>query len=198
MKKLLKYWYIIVLALVLSLSAALGLIFMRQDAWMPVEEEEKDPVNLEEGDSESFREWRFRANELESLQLKLDARAADLDAREKSFASLQGQIESERAELIRIRKSLEELRDSIEKNYITIEAQELSNIQRLALIYSEVKPDAAIKVFEALDDEEIVKILSLMSTESSARVLGEMGASDNPKLLQRASRITSDLRKVKQ
>ena len=166
---------------------------------MPVEEEETgEPVNLEEGDSESFREWRFQANGLEDLRLKFDARESELNAKEKSLELLRSQIASERTELESLRKSLIELRDLIEKDYISIEAQELNNLERLASIYSEVRAEAAIKVFDGMEDEEVVKILSLMPTESAARVLGQMGASDDPEILKRAARLTSDLRKVKE
>jgi len=199
MKQLIKYWYILVLAFILSLLAAFGLIFLRQEAWMPPEQEEaSEPIKLEEGDSDSFREWRFQMNELEDLRLKFDARESELNAKEKSLELLRSQIASERAELETLRDSLEELRDQIERDFISIEAQELTNLQSLASIYSEVRPEAAVKVFEGLEDVEVVKILSLMPTESSARVLGQMGASDDQETLQRAAKITSDLRKVKQ
>lgn len=198
MKKLIKYWYILALAFILSLLTAVGLIFLRKDAWMPVEQDPENPVVLEEGDSKSFREWRFQANKLEDLQLKLDARQADLDARATSLEQLRSQIATERTELTAMRESLTELRQSIEADYISIEAQELTNLEQLASIYSEVSPEAAVKVFQGLDDETVVKILSLMSSEASARVLGVMGESPDNKVLQRASKLTSDLRKVTQ
>lgn len=156
------------------------------------------PIKLEEGESESFKEWRFRANEIEDIKLKLDARESELATREKSFELLQAQIENERSELINMRKQMEDLRASIEQDYIIIKAEELSNLQRLASIYSEVKAEATVNVFEGLEDAEVVKILSLMPTESSARVLGQMGSSDDSGILKRASKLTSDLRKVKE
>lgn len=198
MKTILKYWYLIVLAFILSLGSATGLIYLRKDSWVPPEPQGEAPIALEEGDSRSFREWRFRANQLEGLKLQLDARQADLAREEKTMDLLRSQIETERAELIKIRTSLEELRAAIEADYISIAAQELANLQRLASIYSEVAAEATVKVFEGLEDETVVKILSLMQAESSARILGTMGESADPETLKRAAKFTADLRKVKQ
>lgn len=194
-----KYWYILILAFFLSLATAVGLIFMRMDAWMPVEDEtDEAPVVLEEGDSRSFREWRFDANRLEDIHLQLEARQADLDSQEQSLESLRAQIATERSELLALRDSLTQLRQSMDANFITIQEQERANLRRLSTIYSEVNPAAAVKVFEELDDETVVKILSLMPTESSARVLGAMGDSTDVSVLKRAAKLTSDLRKVRE
>lgn len=197
MNTLIKYWYVLALAFFLSLLTAVGLIFMRQDIWMPVEDTGEEEIVLAEGDSRSFREWRFQVNNLEDLQLQLEAREADLDSREQSLELLRAHIQTEREELVSMRDSLNQLRRSIEQDFITIEEDERANLRRLASIYSEVSPAAAVKVFEGLDDETVVKILSLMPTESSARVLGVMGDSNEPRVLERAARLTSDLRKVR-
>jgi flagellar motility protein MotE (MotC chaperone) len=198
MKTILKYWYLILLAFIMSLGSSLGLIYLRQDSWVPPEPEGEAPIVLEEGDSRSFREWRFRANHLEDLKLKLDAQQADLGREEKTLTLLRSQIETERVELVKMRKLLEGLRSEIEADYISIAAQELANLQRLASIYAEVGAEATVKVFEGLEDETVVKILSLMQTESSARILGAMGESTDPETLKRAAKFTADLRKVKQ
>ena len=198
MKTILKYWYLILLAFIMSLGSALGVIYLRKDSWVPPEPKGEAPIALEEGDSRSFREWRFRANQLEDLKLKLDSRQADLGREETTLNLLRSQIETERGELVKMRKALEGLRSEIEANYITIAAQELVNLQRLASIYSEVGAEASVKVFGGLEDETVVKILSLMQTESSARILGEMGESTDPETLKRAAKVTADLRKVKQ
>ena len=198
MKTILKYWYLILLAFIMSLGSALGVIYLRNDSWVPPEPKGEAPIALEEGDSRSFREWRFRANQLEDLKLKLDSRQGDLDREETTLNLLRSQIETERGELVKMRKALEGLRSEIEANYITIAAQELVNLQRLASIYSEVGAEASVKVFGGLEDETVVKILSLMQTESSARILGEMGESTDPETLKRAAKVTADLRKVKQ
>ncbi|MCH8473738.1 MAG: hypothetical protein LAT55_00740 [Opitutales bacterium] len=198
MNTLIKYWYILAMAFVLSLLTGVGLVLIRQDTWMPEETEPEEHIALEEGDSSSFREWNFEANKLEDLQLKLDARQADLDAREESLELLRAQIQTEHNELISLRESLDDMRRSMEQDFITIEEDERTNLRRLASIYSEVSPAAAVKVFNGLDDETIVKILSLMPTESSARVLGVMGDSNDQQILERAARLTSDLRKVRE
>ena len=207
MKTILKYWYLIVLAFIISLGSSIGLIYLRKDSWVPPKpkEVEEAPVVLAEGDSKSFREWRFQANQLEDLKLKLDARQADLVREEKTLELLRSQVETERIELIKVRIDLEGLRDEIEANYasfeadyISIAAQELVNLQRLASIYAEVSAEATVKIFEGLEDEIVVKILSLMQAESSARILGAMGESSDPKTLRRAATVTASLRKVKQ
>ena len=110
-------------------------------------EVESPVVLLEDGDSRSFREWRFQADELEALKLKLDARAADLAREEKILNAMRAQIESERGELVKMRTALEDLRAELEQDYITIAAQELVNLQRLASICSEVGAESECEGF---------------------------------------------------
>jgi flagellar motility protein MotE (MotC chaperone) len=197
MIKILQYWYFLVLAFFLSLAAAVGLIFMRKDAWVPVEQNEEEVIILEKGDSRSFREWRFGLNSLENIQVQMDARRAEADTRDHTLELLRAQIASERSELLAMRESLLQLRKSIEADFIMIQEQERANLQQLASIYAEVNAAAAVKVFEGLDDETVVKILSLMPAESSARVLGAMGASTDNRTLKRAAQLTSQLTKVR-
>jgi len=197
MGNLLKYWYIVVIAFIASFMSAVGLIYLRQDQWLPPEGEAEPAIDLSEGDSASFQEWNFRANELEEIKLKLDSRKSGLDSRSTSLDARQAQIENERAELIKLRQSLVALSESIEQDFIAIDVNELANLQQLATIYSEVKAAATINVFKSLDNAVVVKILSLMSSESSARILGEMGQSTDDMTLKRAAELTNDFRKIK-
>lgn len=197
MKSLFKYWYLLLLAFIVSLLTAFVSIYLRQAEWMPEPVVEEQP-ELEAGDSVSFREWHFSANELEDLRVKLEARDAAIDQRQQGLEVLSQQVEDERAELLALRSKLEELRNAIQAEYIEIEANEQQNLKQLADIYSAVKAEAAIKVFDGLDDIMVVKILSLMSSESSAKILGKMGESAaDSKQLKRAAQITKGLRRVK-
>lgn len=197
MKSLFKYWYLLLLAFLVSLSTAFVSIYLRKAEWMPEPVVEELP-ELEEGDSVSFREWHFSANEIEDLRVKLEARDAEIDQRQQGLEVLSQQIEDERSELLSLRSKLEELRDAIQSEYIEIEEKELKNLKQLAEIYSAVKAEAAIKVFDGLEDTMVVKILSLMPSESSAKILGKMGESAaDSKQLKRAAQITKGLRRVK-
>jgi len=196
MKSLFRYWYLLVLALVLSLLCATGLVLLRKDAWAPAAEEEAE-IPLEDGETPSFREWKFSAAELEDMQIKFEAERSALDTREEELERLEAQVSSERADLLKLRAELVALREEIEKDYIAIGENERANLRDLASMYAEMKAPAAVKVLGEMEIKSVVKILTLMPSDASARILGTMAESGDTEAVKRAAEITEAIRKVK-
>lgn len=89
------------------------------------------------------------------------------------------------------------MRQSIQQEFIIIEQGEQRNLQNLAAIYAEMKAPAAMRVLAEMDLNVVVKILSLMPEDSSARILGTMAESPDEDLVRRAARISDGMRRLR-
>ena len=200
MADILKHWQIFALALVLSLASAVGMIVLRKDSWMPPSKPIKKAEAISEAGaaaSDSFREWEFTAAELEDMRLQLEAEKEELNKREDELNRLQGQVRSEVADLNSLRKELEALREEIQKDIIVIDENERQNLRSLSSLYAEMKAPAAVKVLGELDIETVVKILSLMPADASARILGALADLPGDRSTEKAAEITEAIRRLK-
>lgn len=105
---LLRFWYVFVLALVLSIVAAFGLLLFRQGEWMPGEQPQQTlrPLPPEAlGPSETFREWNFMTGEVENIRFKLEAEWERLRIKEAELEQWSQNITSEMDELNTLRQS---------------------------------------------------------------------------------------------
>lgn len=193
-----RFWYIFVLAIVLSLGASLGLIFLRKDTWMP---EKRIPVEVVPreavGATRSFREWDFRTAELETIREQLNAERERLRQREEELQLLRGQVQSEIEELQALKLELEQMRAAMDQEFVVIEQVEQRNLRALATVYAEMKAPAAVRILGEMDVLTVVKILSLMPQEASARILATMADAQEETTIRRAAQITDLMRKVK-
>lgn len=201
MATILKHWPIFALALFVSLVSALGLIFLRKDSWLPSGQPVKKAQPLSEGGptaSQSFKEWEFSATELENLRIQLEGEKEELHKKEEELERLQGQVRSEVADLNLLRRELETLREEIQQDLIVIDDNERQNLRNLSSLYAEMKAPAAVKVLGELEVDTVVKILSLMPADASARILGTLADLPGERSAQKAAEITEAIRKLKQ
>lgn len=200
MSALLKNWYLLALALVVSLISALGLIYLRKDNWLPSGKPVVKARPISEAGptaSDSFQEWEYSASELENLRSLLEAERAELKTREAELNRLRSQIQSETADLKQMRRELENLREAIQDDLIKIDADELTNLRNLSKLYSEMKAPAAVKVLSELDLDTVVKILSMMPADASAKILETMTEMPGGVSTEKAAEITEAIRKLK-
>ncbi|MCZ6673516.1 MAG: hypothetical protein O7C75_11335 [Verrucomicrobia bacterium] len=200
MATILKHWYVFALALVLSLASALGLIYLRKDAWMPSGNTVKKAEPVSEAGplaSQSFREWEFSAAELENLRIQLEGEKETLRKKEDELQRLEGQIRSEVADLNVLRRELETLRQDIHKDIIVIDDNERQNLRSLSSLYAEMKAPAAVKVLGELKIDTVVKILSLMPSDAAARILGTLADLPGEDSAEKAAEITEAIRNLK-
>lgn len=202
MRILFKYWYVILIAVLLSAAAAISMLYFRQSEWMPppvdplAEARAKSPIaNM----SENYITWNFEIVKLEELREKLAAERAAIEKERQELESFQAQVEIEHAEIIELRKEIEELQQSVDEEFATIKASEENNLKRLAAVYTEMKAAPVVKLFNEMDLELVVKIMSVMAPEASASILEEMAQSrDDREVVKNAVTITEKLRKIRE
>jgi flagellar motility protein MotE (MotC chaperone) len=198
MSTLLRFWYVFVLALVLSVVAAMGLLWLRLDDIRPAKEVPAADISREAvGAGERFREWDFRSAEVEDLRIKLEARVQQLDARESDLLAWEQRIRSEVEELETLKAEIVALREAINEDMVVIEDSQRRNLRNLASMYAEMKPATALRILDEKAAEEVVQVLSLMPQDASVRILAAMAESNNDEALRRVNEITDLLKQVK-
>ncbi|HRU06285.1 MAG TPA: hypothetical protein P5137_10995, partial [Candidatus Brocadiia bacterium] len=108
-------------------------------------------------------------------------RAKEIADRQERLNVLRDEIERQKTELDNIRKALDERWAKLEKEKaemeqkaIEIKAQEGRNLKQIGATYERMKPSAAAAALEALDVVTATKILAVMDTSKSGKIIEQM------------------------
>lgn len=104
---------------------------------------------------------------LSKRRQQIDQRERDLDQREKLLQVAEKKVEQKVAELSALKKQLEDLLGKQQQ-------AESDNIKQLVKIYENMKPKDAANIFNDLQGDVLLKIVSSMSERKSAAVLAAM------------------------
>lgn len=143
--------------------------------------------------------WGFWTLEIENLASELKDMKAVVKKREEALAQREERLNAERQELAKQRQQLEAMRLDISNRIISIQADEMKNLKSLVATYSSLTPKAVLTIFNQMEDTMVVKILSLMKTDTVSPLFEEMskqGAS-NPAMARRVAVLTEKLRLLK-
>jgi flagellar motility protein MotE (MotC chaperone) len=143
--------------------------------------------------------WGFWTIEIENLASELRDERARQKQQANQLAVRESRFAAERQELDKVHAEIDQLRREIADKVIEIQADEAKNLRTLAQTYTSLTPRAAVGIYREMDDVTVVKILSLMKSESVAPILEEMsrdGATDTP-LAHRAAVLSEKLRVVR-
>lgn len=202
MSFLIRFWYVLVLAFILSLGSALAVLFFTKDQWMPKPPPlPPDPVQVASDlaeMSEPYLNWNYATNIIDELRVEYDGEASALDQERSELLNLRKQIQSELKELAELRKEIDALSASVSAEFTAIEAAEIDNLKRLAKVYEEMKPVPVVELFKQMELDLVVKLMSQISPASASKILAEMSnAAQGPETLRTAVKITEELRKLK-
>ncbi|MFO7723999.1 MAG: hypothetical protein R6V45_00500 [Oceanipulchritudo sp.] len=200
MKFLLRFWYLILLALMVSLLSAVGLLYLQREDWIqPPGEEEAPAGDPVPGMSDAYSGWNYDISSIEDLRVKMEAERENIRKERNRLEVLEKRVLSEVEELERVRDEITEIREAINADYVEIRESEKANLAQLAKVYTEMRPEAAVKILVDLDIELVVKILSGMNEEPASRILAEMSAApEESRMRGMASRITQLMQQVKE
>ena len=102
---------------------------------------------------------------------KLSERNKQLDQREEDLKKLEAEIAKQKEDLDQKLKKLEETRQKISTALEEKIKADDSKVETLVQMYSNMKAQQAAKVFENLDEELVIEILSRMKKKSAADIL---------------------------
>lgn len=146
---------------------------------------------------ENSKYWTFRTREIEKLIEDLTSRQTVLIERSSELDKREAFIETEQKELERTRADIDALQAEIRSTVLKVEKGESANLADLAKTYSNMPPEAAIEIFKEMDDLFVVKILSLMDSDTLAPIFQAMlSSSGNAQYsAKRVARLTELMRK---
>ena len=144
--------------------------------------------------------WSFRTDAIQELVSELNESREGLIVEQKDLASLQAQVSAEKQEVEKVKQEILRLRQDLDRRIVEVKESEARNLKTLAQTYSSMVASAAVPILRELDEDTVVKILSLMKPEKVGALLGEMakvsaverGADDSP--ARRVARISDKIR----
>ncbi len=190
-------WLLICIGFLLSLGTNLGLLYLRQDAWLP----ENAKLNLfadkappeketEEREGIDWNEWMIGINQLNDLTTELKTKETQLAEKAASIARAETRLIAEREELERAREALDERLEEIENLFVRFRQAERANVRSLSRMYAEMNARAAADLFKELQEDLAVKILNQLPQENAGNILQEL-ASREGEDARLAARLTS-------
>jgi flagellar motility protein MotE (MotC chaperone) len=143
--------------------------------------------------------WGFWTIEIENLASELKDQKAVVKKREEELAQREERLNAERQELAKQRQQLEAMRDDITGRVVSIQADEMKNLKSLVATYSSLTPKATLTIFKEMDDTMVVKLLSLMKTDTVSPLFEEMSkqAATDPAMGKRVATLSEKLRLLK-
>ena len=143
--------------------------------------------------------WGFWTIELENVASELKEERARVQQQADQLSQRESRLAAERLELEKVRTEIETLRREIATDVVMVQADEAKNLRTLAQTYTALTPRAAVTIFHDMDDVTVVKILSLMKSDSVAPIFEEMSraSAGDPSLARRAAALSERLRVVR-
>ncbi|HKB92204.1 MAG TPA: hypothetical protein VKC60_16935 [Opitutaceae bacterium] len=131
-------------------------------------------------------------SDLKQEKTMLLKRREEMDQREARYAA-------ERTELDKLRKDIEVMRNEISHQLIDVSNDEAKNLRTLSQTYSSLTPKAVVMLFKDMDDDTVVKLVSIMKTDVAAPIFEEMAKQgiNDPKISKRAAELSEKLRMLK-
>lgn len=101
----------------------------------------------------------------------LNDKKKELDAKEEELQKMEQELAAQKVELEKRMKELEDMRrgiSSVLEDKVKVDAEKLDTLVQM---YTNMKPPQAAKVFEEMDEDLAVEILSKMKKKSAADIL---------------------------
>jgi len=147
------------------------------------------------------RLWNFNSDAVTQMIADLKTSREKLTSDEKGLVTLKAQLEAEKVELEKLREELQSMRTEIDERVLEVQESEVKNLKTLSQTYAAMPPAAAVAIFREMDENMVVKILSVMKFDRTGPILGEMSKGverpgEEP-MARRAARISDKLRLIK-
>jgi len=186
---------IVVLAIALLLGVGTGLGMFWKTA-MPLIAAAKAVKAKVVEEAKPAAPWGFWTIEIENLASELKDEKAVVKKREEELAQREERLNAERLELTKQRQQLEAMRNDISNRVVSIQADETKNLKSLVATYSSLTPKATLTIFKEMDDSMVVKLLSLMKTDTVSPLFEEMSkqAATDPAVAKRVAVLSEKLR----
>ncbi|RXK52966.1 hypothetical protein ESB00_14735 [Oleiharenicola lentus] len=196
MKKLAHPVVASVLGIVLGTAVGLGWFWRASELIVAAAIAAVPPSPMEQNKAQG---WDFWTIEIDGLASELKEERARLRQQAEQLNQRAARLSAEQQELAKVRTEIEALRAEIGRKVVEIAADESKNLRALAQTYATLTPRGAVAILREMDDTTVVKILSLMKSETVAPIFEEMAKTASPEgtLAKRAGALSEKLRLMK-
>lgn len=118
--------------------------------------------------------WEFKSQEADQLIAELKVEKEALAKRKKDLDDFAERLQVERLEINVVTQSVYQLQKQVEASIVRINAEEASNLKKLARTYAAMSPEGAAPIMKELEESTLTKILALMKETESAPILEAM------------------------
>jgi flagellar motility protein MotE (MotC chaperone) len=132
------------------------------------------------------------AKQLDAWNRELTTKQKNILEMDQDLLRRENLLKAEREALTVERQKLSELQGRLESRFVMVEKNEVEKLGTLAELYNTMKPEDGAKLMRELADDQATKILSLMKTKTSARLLESWGnqfSGDRPKIARLLDRM---------
>lgn len=144
----------------------------------PAGDEKAAPVNEEVLDTSKWRDASDSDIDISSVKMEMfkdmAARRKALDRREQELVTREALLQAAEKEIDRKYQEMDALRSQIEQLLEDQSEEEKERIASLVKIYEGMKPKEAARIFDTLDLDVLVNVVSLMSERKLSPVLAAM------------------------
>jgi len=133
--------------------------------------EDKRPEGTEVAKADIPAEKQSSADDQIDHLSRLTERKKELDSREEELNHMDQELQAQKAELDKRMKELEDVRRGISSVLEDKVKVDDKKVDTLVLMYSDMKPPQAAKVFETMDEDLAVEILGRMKKKSAADIM---------------------------
>ncbi len=137
--------------------------------------------------------WTFQNPEMSLLVAELKEERDALRLRANQLNELEARLSAERQEICSATQAVQRLRTELDAVVTRVSEDEAVNLKKLGRVYATMSPEGAGRILKEMDDEQIVKILSLMKEAESAPILESLGQGNKDEA-KRAALISNRIR----
>jgi flagellar motility protein MotE (MotC chaperone) len=137
--------------------------------------------------------WTFQDPELNQLLAELKDEREALRVRAAQLNELEARLSTERQEICQVTQTVYRLRKDLDATVSRVTEEEAVNLKKLAKVYATMSPAGATRILKEMEDDQVVKILTLMKDAESAPILEGFGQGDKQDA-KRAALISNRLR----
>ena len=129
-------------------------------------------VNIDGADVAAL--WNTQTGHIEQLIFDLREREHRLEERLVQLKDTEDRIHNEKLELQRFQTELASMQKKLDETVLMIENEEVKNLRDMATKFSNIDPESLIKVFDVMDDIEVVKVLYFMEADAQSDIFTAM------------------------
>ena len=118
--------------------------------------------------------WKFRNPEFEQWVAQMKEERSALALREEQLKDWETRLAAENREISTVTQTITKLQNDFDKRVLQFREQEVANAKKQVKVISDMSPDGAAAMLGQISDDETAKLLFLMKADVSGPILDAM------------------------